>query len=505
MDSPSNITDEIDQSLAAGLALHKSGQFAQAEAVYRDVLARRPNHSQAMNLLAKLASDLGHEDVSLQLLERAVSLAPHDPNTHHNLGLTYFNRGRLDAAVDAFRRAVTVKPDFFESWKAMAVTGVAANRLEDALAGAERCCSLRPGDPALLTNLAIVLAMLERDAEAVAICDRAIEIQPDFVDAHWQRGLALLATGDFGRGWLEFEWRQRTSAHTSERRDFIEPLWQGDDIDGQTLLLHAEQGFGDTIQFVRFVTRLTARAKVIVEVQPELVRLVRHSMPKVRVIARGDKLPPFDLHAPIMSLPAILGATASSIRTRKAYLKSNRMRPKEIKKRLAIDFNVGIAWSGRPGHRDDRFRSIPREEIDWLLGCEGVTFFSLQKLSTDKPAADNEDGDADLKLSPPPSRDFDGRLNVELIDRATDFADTAGIIKHLNLVISADTAVAHLAAAMGKPTWLLLPTPGEWRWMRGRDDSPWYPSMRIFRQPARGDWRGVMEQVAAELSKLMDA
>jgi hypothetical protein len=315
----------------------------------------------------------------------------------------------------------------------------------------------------------------------------ALYFQPDHSDAHWNRALLHLLLGEFDRGWLEYEWRWLKFPEV--RRYFAKPLWDGFDISGKTILLHAEQGFGDTIQFVRFAPLVAARgATVNLECQPELEGLFQHVPGVARTVSRGDPLPPFDIHCPLMSLPRALGIDITNVPNQVPYLQvdQNLLHKWERKlKEYEGCQKVGLVWGGAKTHPRDAERSIPLDALAALNRLHGVRLFSLQKdIARQASAATGW-------------IDFTAELH--------DFAETAALTANLDLVIGVDTAVVHLAGALGKPAWTLLPHSPDWRWLLGRDDSPWYPTMRLFRQAVPGDWSGVIGRVVELLQAKPEA
>jgi Glycosyltransferase family 9 (heptosyltransferase) len=299
--------------------------------------------------------------------------------------------------------------------------------------------------------------------------------------------LCLLLQGDFASGWQEYQWRWKT--RDFQERGFSQPLWEGEKPKGQTILLHAEQGFGDTIHFIRFARLIAERGgRVMVECQEELIRLLRQIEFVEQWIPRGRALPPFDLHCPMMNLPLVFGTTLRNIPGFDPPLVAPAEAAEHWRRRVGrtdSTLNVGLAWSGNPGSNINRDRSVPLELLQRLGEIPGVRLFSLQKGDTSEQA--------NIPLRP-------GISLTDMTADLHDFADTAGLIAQLDLIISVDTSVTHLAAAMGKPVWLLVSFSPEWRWMLGRPDSPWYPSLRIFRQSCIGNWSDVIENVATALA-----
>jgi hypothetical protein len=328
---------------------------------------------------------------------------------------------------------------------------------------------------------------LGRLDEARASFDRAVGIRPDFAQARWNRAQAMLLAGDFAQGWREHEWRLK--AHPELQRAFAQPLWLGEvPLDGKTILLHAEQGLGDTLQFCRYAPLVAARGgRVVLEVQKPLVDLMRDLPGVAAVVARGEPLPDFDLHCPLLSLPLAFGTRLDTIPAQMPYLGAPAERAAGWEARLTKRPRIGLVWSGNAGHKRDRARSIPLYALMPVFDLDAATFVSLQK---EARAADA----AVLKQT------------AKLIDVGAEletFADTAALIRQLDLVIAVDTSVAHLAGALGKPLWLLLPAAPDWRWLAGREDSPWYPTARLFRQTVTRAWGPVVARVRAALEEMI--
>jgi tetratricopeptide (TPR) repeat protein len=358
-------------------------------------------------------------------------------------------------------------------------------RYEEALASYDRAITLWPDHADAHNNRGQVLRELERYDEALASYDRALALRPKHVMAHCNAAALRLLTGDFERGWAHSEWRWLKKSVMPTQRNFSQPAWNGrDPIAGKTILIHSEQGLGDTIQFCRYVPLLAARgAQVIFEVQKPLQTLMASLGGAAQVVPKGGPLPACDLHCPLVSLPLAFGTRLETIPSATGYLSAPAQHVTTWQSRLEGKPHprIGLVWSGNPGHERDRERSIGLRTFVPLLDAFGddVTFFSLQK---DVRAAD----DALLKE------------RADILDYGNaleDFSDTAALISHLDLVISVDTSIAHLAGALGKPAWILLTYFPDWRWLLGRDDSPWYPTARLFRQDESRAWDGVMARV----------
>ena len=350
-------------------------------------------------------------------------------------------------------------------------------RLPEAIACFDAALDLRPDLHEAHSNRGIVLGRQGRLDEAETCFRQAIALSPDYADAHHHLAMALLTRGDFAAGWAEYEWRWQTPQMRHAAPIFTQPQWRGEPLAGRTLLIHAEQGYGDTIQFCRYAALAAERGGcVILQVQPPLMRLLR-TLPNVEVIAQGEAPPPFDMHCPMLSLPLAFGTTRASVPAAIPYLHADPARSVAFAQRVpGVSRKIGVAWAGSSAHLADHRRSIPPDRLRPLLALEGFHFVSLQKdaTRTGLPLTD---------------------LTVEL----TDFADTAALVANLDLVIAVDTAVAHLAAALGKPVWLLDRFDSCWRWLVGRSDTPWYPTMRLYRQPVPGDWDTVLAAVIHDL------
>jgi hypothetical protein len=364
------------------------------------------------------------------------------------------------------------------------------NRFEEALASYDRALALRPDYVEALANRGATLHELQSFTEALASYDHAISLRPDSADVHYNEALCRMLIGDFERGLEKHEWRWKTGLFRTSKRDFAKPLWLGsDDVAGKTILLHAEQGLGDTIQFCRYAPLLAQRgANVVLEVQKPLHQLLS-SLPDVsHVLSRGDPLPHFDMHCPLLSLPLAFKTRLDSIHGETPYLSSSAVKIAEWRNRLGERQKprIGLVWAGNPrkelpgANRIDAQRSIAFDRLAVLLKDTRCEFYSLQK----GEAAVTQLRESALR-----------QHVVDWTDEIHDFADTAALIENLDLIISVDTAVAHLAGALGKPFWLINRYNTCWRWLLDRDDSPWYPTARLFRQDETRDWDGVTARV----------
>jgi len=465
-----------DAHCSLGVALHRQDRPEEALDCYRQALALRPNYMEAHGNLADALLDLERWADAEIVCRHAAQLKSGAAIPHNSLGIALREMGRPEDAAGAFCRAVELKTDFAAALANLGDTLRDLGRFDDAVEACRRAVAADAGNAVARANLGVALQAQGRLDEAVACFDRAIALAPDLPGPRLNRALAALLAGDYRRGWGGFESRPGQPA-------FPQPRWQGEDLAGKTILLAAEQGFGDTIQFVRFVPALAAKGgRVVLRVQPQLAGLLRSVAGIAEVVADGDPLPPFDVHLPLLSLPGMLGVDLDSLPAGVPYLAPEDAAIAHWRDRLAAmpGRKVGVAWAGAahsPRYAAvDRRRSLGPEQLAPLAGLPGTTLISLQK---DAPA-------------PEGICDWMGEID--------DFAATAALIANLDLVVSVDTAIAHLAGALGKPVWILSRFDGCWRWLRDRADSPWYPTARLFRQRVPGDWDEVVERVAAALT-----
>jgi tetratricopeptide (TPR) repeat protein len=465
--------------------LQKLGRTREALASFDLALALAPGNADSFNMRGNAHYELKSFAAALADYDRAAALRGDAAPVHNNRGNAMRELGRHQEALAAFDRALALKPDYAEAHNNRGNALLELNRLAEAVADYDRALALKPDFADALVNRGSALHHLGRNDEALASFNRAIALNPELAEAHWNKSLTCLSLGDFERGWQGYEWRWKRDGEFKPR-GFTQPQWRGEDLHGRTILLHAEQGFGDTIQFIRYLPMVIANGgKVVLEIPDDLRPLIGRMDGVTAIVRRGDPLPPFDVHCPLMSLAGAFGTTLDTIPAPVPYLHAPAERISSWRIRLASTTapRVGLVWSGKPTHKNDRNRSIPLTLLASLLRTPGVTFVSLQK--------DTRDAD----------RPALGKLPLLRLDDAlADFADTAAAIAALDLVIAVDTAVAHLTGAMSKPLWLLLPAIGDWRWLNGRADSPWYPSARLFRQPRIGDWPGALAGVARELA-----
>jgi tetratricopeptide (TPR) repeat protein len=500
---------------------HQAGRLQQAEAGYREVLAVEPAHTDSLHLLGVIALQIGQFSLAVEVIGKAIALQPFVADFHNNLGLALTGLDRLKEAERSYREAIRLKPDYPEArnnlgnalkdlgriedaeraylaalrlkpdyaaaHNNLGTIHAARGRLEEAAACYRAALRLDPNYPEAYHNLANAVRGLGHWDETGIYCREALRLDPNYAEAHYNLGWWLLLTGQFEEGWREFEWRGRLKARHAPRR-FTQPLWNGEDLGDRVLLLHAEQGAGDTFQFCRYVPLAAARGRVVLEAPRPLLRLLTGLPGIEHIVAAGDALPPFDLQCPLLSLPRAFGTTLDTVPAEVPYLKAEPDQVAAWQARLVgLDgLRVGLVWAGNPEQADDDRRSIAFDRFSDLAGVPGVVFVSLQK------------GDAAALAH---ARSI-GMSVTDWTEELGDYADTAALIETLDLVISVDTGVAHLAGALGKPVWLLNRFDPYFVWLLNREDSPWYPTLRQFRQPVPGDWDSVVARVRTELERL---
>jgi tetratricopeptide (TPR) repeat protein len=472
-----------------GLALHRQKTFDEAIMRLRQAIALRPDYVEAYTSLGAALESKEQSDDAIAAYRQALALRPAHPEALNGLAISLQGKGRLNEAIETYRQALALRPDFPEALSSLGTALRKINRLDEAVASFERALVLRPGFMEAQTNLANTFVDVGRVDEAIALLRSALTKDPEQPDAHWSLGNALLLSGNFREGWAEHEWRRQHRRFQGRQIDQALRDWTGEDLGNRHILLHAEQGYGDAIQFVRYAPLVAQRGgRVLLGCPPEMLELLG-SVPGVeRIITRFEDAPrTLDLHCSLMSLPHVFGTTVQTIPARVPYLFPAQAKVEYWRERMTDErrLKVGLVWQGRAEHADDANRSIPLRRWAPLVGVDGVSFYSLQKWR-------------------PPASENQSLPELPLIDWTSDmpnFADTAAFITNLDLVIAVDTAVAHLSGALGKRTWVMIPFAPDFRWMLRREDNPWYPSMRLFRQPRRMEWDEPIQRVAAELRR----
>ncbi|MEO8751641.1 MAG: tetratricopeptide repeat protein [Casimicrobiaceae bacterium] len=440
-----------------GFDAHRNNDLDAAERHYRAALALAPDHAGALHYLGVVLYQRNRLAEALPLLDRAVALSPDEPEFHNNRGLALVAARRAEEAITEYRRALALRPAHHTAWN----------------------------------NLGLALQESGDVDGAVEAFYSGLRIAPDFTQLHWNLSLALLLQGDFARGWPEYEWRLKAPELRAHHPVFAGPRWSGDDPAGRTLLLTWEQGNGDTLQNLRFARQVADRgARVIVAVQEPLRRLAATATGVSAAYGPNDPLPPYDAHISLMSLPGVLGVTPETLSVPVPYLRPDEQRLREavaaVRSHGRPTLNVGVAWSGSPGNTSNFKRSMTLVTLGALLDVPGTRWFSLKWQA---------------EVLTPEDAPFAQRLVA--LPMRNDFDGLAALVSELDLVITVDTSIAHLAGALGKPLWVMLSRVPDWRWLLGRTDSPWYPTARLFRQNAVGDWTQPLRDADAALRLLV--
>ena len=469
----------------------EQGRLLEAVHACERAIDLKADIAEAHFTLGSARLELKQPEAAITAFREALALRPEDASIHCNLGVALKNLDQVDEAVDAYRTAIALDPRHADAHNNLGVALQRQDRLDEAIAAHERAVSLDPTSAKACSNLAGCL----RDEGRLDESFRFTLPSRYFASYHakdihrFNHALALLMEGCYEAGWPAYEVRRKAGILGPRERSFAVPEWRGETLRGRTLLLHAEQGLGDTLQFVRYVHQLIEPGvSIVIESQKPLAGLLQ-SLGPVRVVSQDEPLPPFDVHLPLMSLPNVLGTRLDTIPAAVPYLATDPAKIAGWKARIGptTDLAVGVVWSGNPGHKYDRRRSIPAAAVLPALVMPGVRLFSLQK----DPRAE------DIVTLEAMATDV-----TDLAPSLDDFSDTAAALEALDLVIAVDTSTAHLAGALGRPVWLMLPFALDWRWLRDREDSPWYPTMRLFRQSTPRIWTDVIGRIRAELSRL---
>lgn len=546
----------IAEALNSAVALHQRGNLTAAEPIYRQVLAAAPRNFDALHLLGLVLHQTGRSEQGVELLRQALAVNPRSPDAHYNLGNMLRETGRpaeaaaaywqavalrpnypeahynlgnalhdlrqFAAAIDSYRQAVAQRPGYIKALNNLGNACLDAGRpaeaaeayretlrlypdyakghsnlgnalrqlgqVDQAAASCRRALEIEPDNPEALNNLAAAILDQGHIEEALAAFDAAIHLRPEYAEAHMNRAMAWLLAGDYERGWPEYEWRWRSKSFVPRR--FTQAEWDGEDPAGRTILVHTEQGLGDTLHFMRYLPRLAKRgARVLFECPAALHRLLA-GFPGIESLHKTDEAPPsFDVHVPLLSLPHRLGLLNPMEASQVPYLVPDAALRNQWRQELASlsGRKIGINWQGNPQHPKDHQRSFPLREFAPLLDIPGVQLVSLQK------------GFGIEQLAELPQAERIVNLGARLDETSGAFMDTAAVVKELDLVITSDTALAHLAGAVGANVWVVLSTTPDWRWRLTGETTPWYPTMRLFRQTSMGDWAGAFQLIYAEL------
>ena len=474
--------DAAQRVLKVAFDLHNSGRHADAEALCRLLLPHLPQDSRLLLLLGMVLQKAGRNLEALKYLEQAAQLKPRSAHILNSLGFVHQCLKDHARAMECYVQAIELGLGAADTYYSMGNACHALGEVERAASFFKKAVELKPRDTASWNNLGKCLNESNRLAESIQAYDQALAIDPNFAMARFGRAVSLLGAGRLAEGFREYnQWR----APGIKPRQFPQPEWQGEMLPGRTLFLHAEQGFGDAIQYARFVPQVRERAaKVILECRPELKSLFTRCLGAEVVIAHGETIPPFDYWTSVASLPGILGVTLSTIPNQVPYLIMSGANPSPSVSTGQL--KVGLVWAGDPAHHNNAARSLRLEQLAPVLRVPGAAFHSLQARL---PAHDETYFRSLSNL-----RDSSGQFE--------SFLETAAAAVELDLIIAVDTAVAHLAGALAKPVWTLIPFAPDSRWLMDREDTPWYPTMRLFRQKERGQWQPVISRVAEELGRL---
>lgn len=497
----SDQTDVADIQFDLGVALAQLHKYGEATSALSCAVELRPDHGEALFRLGLAFQQLKSTDRACDVYRRAIAVfrqsaatAPQDAKSLQaladslcNLGILQRQSSLIGEAVAVYRRVIALDTTSAEAFCSLGTALTELQSLDAAVHAYLAAIAVRPNFTEAYRNLGIALTRVGRLERAGHAFQNALALTPESPVNHFNLAMHRLGEGDYRQGWAGYEYRWKLEPPPMPRRDFDQPMWDGEPLAGKTILLHAEQGLGDCIHFLRYVP-MVARlgARIVLEVQRPLLRLVESSLSVETLLARGDRLPPFDVHCPLLSLPRIFDTTLTNIPASRGYLSSDpdlrtiwsARIPSSGRKR------IGLVWAGSPTHNDDLARSVPFDRLSPLWGCDDIDWYSLQLGFQSK----------DVATAPA------GRL-VDLSAWLTDFAETSAALDNLDLLISVDTAAAHLAGALGRPCWLLLPFAADWRWLRDRDDSPWYSSIRLYRPRSENDWDYVLGNVVAELRR----
>ena len=435
---------------------HNEGKLNEAELIYRKILDKVPYNADALHLLGVIAHQVGKCEEAIRYISEAIRLNPNSAIFYSNLGMAQDALGKEDESTESFKKALEINPSY---------------------------------DKAYLShyNLGVYYMGKGQVKEALEHYNNAIELNENFFEARWNRSLVLLLLGRFEEGWREYEYRFKKKK-SSDTRNFGKPKWDGSSFEGKKILIVSEQGFGDTINFIRYVPLVKEKGGyVILECKKELRGLFEGFSGIDELVDKEKDAVPgieFDFYIHLMSLPGIFNTNLNNIPNKIPYLKAKPRLTKRFKDEINTNnFKIGIVWAGNPTQDNDKNRSTTFEKFKILKKIPGVDLFSLQKGKK--------------------SRQLDDTYLINVADKISDFSDTAAIIENLDLIISVDTSVTHLSGAMGKLTWTLLTYMPDWRWLLDRNDSPWYPGMKLFRQPRPGDWNSVFNEVSKELRRLL--
>ncbi len=482
----SSLQARIDGWMREGYACHGAGDLAKARQIYGRILQHAPDNADALYLLGEIAQISGNNEAAIRNIGQAISVNAGEPRFHYGLGCALQATGDWQAAAQSYGKALSLAPSFAEAHNNLGSILHDRGESDQAIAHFRAALEAAPDFVAAYVNLGFAMQQRRELGEALRNYDRALAINPQDPEAHFNKSLVLLSQGRFLEGWQEYEWRWLSPA-APPKPDFAQPEWDGSPLAGRSILIFAEQGYGDAIQFVRYAPLVAARGgRVIISCEPALKRVLESVAGVSRVLASGEGLPEFDVQLPLLSLPRMFATTVDTIPAQVPYVRAQDALAEKWRAAMSGGGHgpkIGLVWASQPLHRIAPLKSATLAAFAPLGLVADARFYSLQK------------GEAGKEASAPgaPMRitDLSGRIE--------DFADTAAFIANLDLTISVDTAVAHLAGAMGKPVWTLLPHAPDWRWHPDQDSSAWYPTMRLYKQDRPGDWTTVISRLASDL------
>lgn len=484
-----------------GQSLYFAKKYPEALYAYKKTIQHKQDHFRAYVQIGKVMMDVKQPNDAIEPLKQSLILEPNNPDARLLLARVYNDKHLFNQAINIISEGLELDPNHINLTFELGNVYNLVNRLDESLAIYEELNAKLPNNPSILYNIAFTHKKMGHLDKALPYYNKTLELNPNHTEALFSRGLAYLVIGDFEKGWHGYEWRYNRPSQGS-LRSYDEPRWDGSDLQGKTILVHAEQGLGDTFQFIRYAKLIKEKnGKLIVAVQKPLVTLMKQCKYIDQVISLEDTPPHFDVHSPMLSLPYVLKTRIDTIPTEIPYLYADEQLTQEWKQKLAADknFKIGICWQGNDNYATPLLRatvaqkSVHPKEFGPICHVPGVSIYSLQKAT----------GTDQLKEVPENIRiiTFDGDF-----DQSNGrFMDTAAVIKNLDLVITVDTSISHLSSGLGVPTWIMLPNPADWRWMLDRTDSPWYPEVtRLFKQPTPGDWQSMIAEVAVELQKYIN-
>jgi len=511
-------------SLSIALEHLRAGRYAEVSSLCRDVVASAPDVAAGWQLLGIAKLHLGAVDEAIELLRRSTQLAPHDPIGHYNLGLAYHRRGALGDAGNSYLQAILRDPNHADAYQNLGRLMCELEKFPEAVGCYERLLTLRPNDfhaffglgnarrelgdlntaesflrralefkpldADTINNLGAVMELQGRLDAAETCFLEVLRINPEYHQTRWNLAILQLLRGDFEQGWRGVASLRIFESPEKGTRRFSQPIWDGSSRTGQTILLHEAQGLGDVIHLVRYAEQVKRRVgRVVLECDPPLVSLLGRAPGVDLAVARGGPLPPFDVQSMMLELPGLFGTRLESIPARIPYLSADPTLVRSWRDSLTADrsFRVGIHWHGNPKNRSNRRRSLPLACFEPLARVPGVRLYGLQK------------GPGWEQLA-----ELNGRFEVvDMSEKLTDFDQTAALMANLDLIVTCESAPAHLAGALGVPVWVAIPFAPSWQWLLDRPDSVWYPGMQLFRQKDRTAWSEVMQQMAANLERLV--